>query len=216
LKGRERRGKNAGSARAGPKRPYRNDAITQPVRGRFRLGHAYRAPCQALLRPLGSAVRLEETVMQVSEILKVKGTTLFTVNPATMLSEAVIAMADHDIGSLVVMERGRLVGMLTFREVLRVLARRQEEHRTGPTPPVAEIVVRDVMNTSATVAKPEMEVNELRRLMLEHHQRYTPVMDGDVLLGVISFHDVAKAVLEEQGFENRLLKAYIRDWPAEE
>lgn len=153
--------------------------------------------------------------MQVSEILKVKGSTLYTVTPETMLSEAVIVMADHDIGSLVVMERGRLAGMLTFREVLRVLARRQQEHRTGPTPPVAEIVVREVMNPSPTVARPEIDVNELRRLMLENHQRYLPVMDGDVLLGVISFHDVAKAVLEEQSFENRMLKAYIRDWPAE-
>jgi CBS domain-containing protein len=153
--------------------------------------------------------------MEVSEILKVKGTTLFTVNPETMLSDAVIVMADHDIGSLVVMDRGRLVGMLTFREVIRVLARRQQEHRTGPTPPVAEIVVRDVMNPSPTIAGPAMDVNDLRRLMLENHQRYLPVMEGDVLLGVISFHDVAKAVLEEQSFENRMLKAYIRDWPAE-
>jgi CBS domain-containing protein len=80
---------------------------------------------------------------------------------------------------------------------------------------VAEIVVSEVMNHHPTVAMPTMEVNELRRVMLEHHQRYTPVMDGELLLGVISFHDVAKAVLEEQGFENRLLKAYIRDWPAE-
>ena len=153
--------------------------------------------------------------MEVSEILKVKGTTLFTVNPETMLSDAVIVMADHDIGSLVVMDRGRLAGMLTFREVIRVLARRQQEHRTGPTPPVAEIVVRDVMNPSPTIAGPAMDVNDLRRLMLENHQRYLPVMEGDVLLGVISFHDVAKAVLEEQSFENRMLKAYIRDWPAE-
>ena len=153
--------------------------------------------------------------MQVSEILKVKGTTLFTVTPDTMLSEAVIVMADHDIGSLVVMSKGRLVGLLTFREVIRVLARRQQEHRTGPTPPVAEIVVRDVMNPSPILAAPSMDVNELRRVMIEHHQRYLPVMDGDVLLGVISFHDVARAVLEEQSFENRMLKAYIRDWPAE-
>ena len=51
--------------------------------------------------------------------------------------------------------------------------------------------------------------------MLENHQRYQPVMEGGMLLGVISFHDVAKAVLEEQSFENRMLKAYIRDWPAE-
>ena len=153
--------------------------------------------------------------MQVSEILKVKGTTLFTVAPESMLSDAVIVMAEHDIGSLVVMDRGRLAGMLTFREVIRVLAKRQTEHRTGPTPPVAELVVRDVMNPSPTIAGPSMDVNDLRRLMLENHQRYLPVMDGDLLLGVISFHDVARAVLEEQSFENRMLKAYIRDWPAE-
>ena len=153
--------------------------------------------------------------MEVSEILRVKGTTLYTVTPDTMLSDCVVTMAEHDIGSLIVMERGRLVGMLTFREVIRVLARRQLEHREGPTPPVAEIVVREVMNPSPTVIAPTTEVNQLRSTMIETHQRYLPVLDGDTVLGVISFHDVARAVLEEQGFENRLLKAYIRDWPAE-
>ncbi len=153
--------------------------------------------------------------MQDSEILRVKGSKLFTVSPDTLLSDCVVTMADNDIGSLVVMEQGRLAGMLTFREVLRVLAARQREQRAGPTPPVAEIDVRDVMNPQPMVATPQMEVNELRRTMLETHQRYLPVMDEAVLLGVISFHDVARAMLEEQGFENRMLKAYIRDWPAE-
>jgi len=153
--------------------------------------------------------------VQVSEILKVKGTTLFTMGPDSMLSDAVVVMAEQDIGSLVVMDRGKLAGMLTFREVIRVLARRQQEHRTGPTPPVAELRVDEVMNPTPTIARPDMDVNDLRRLMLENHQRYLPVMDDEVLLGVISFHDVARAVLEEQSFENRMLKAYIRDWPAE-
>lgn len=153
--------------------------------------------------------------MQVSEVLRVKGSTLFTVNPEMMLSDCVITMADHDIGSLVVMDRGRLAGMLTFREILRVLARRHLEHRSGPTGPIAETVVRDVMNADPFVVSPNMDLNELRRVMLETRQRYLPVMDDAVLLGVISFHDVARAVLEEQGFENRMLKAYIRDWPAE-
>jgi CBS domain-containing protein len=153
--------------------------------------------------------------MQVSEILRVKGSKLFTVSPDAMLSDCVVTMADNDIGSLVVMEQGRLAGMLTFREVLRVLAARQREQRSGPTPPVAEIVVREVMNPTPMVATPSMEVNELRRSMIETRQRYLPVMDGPTLLGVISFHDVARAMLEEQGFENRMLKAYIRDWPAE-
>ena len=153
--------------------------------------------------------------MQVSEVLRVKGNTLFTVTPETMLSDCVVTMAQQDIGSLVVMDHGKLVGMLTFREVLRVLAKRQLEQRTGPTPPVAEIIVRDVMNSQPRVASPAMDLNELRRVMLEERQRYMPVMDNDTLLGVISFHDVAKAVLEEQGFENKMLKAYIRDWPAQ-
>jgi CBS domain-containing protein len=153
--------------------------------------------------------------MQVSEILSLKGSTLFTVMPDTMLSDCVITMAEHDIGSLAVMDNGRLAGMLTFREVLRVLAQRQTEHRTGPTPPVAEIVVREVMVPEPTIVSPDTEINELRRLMLDTHTRYVPGMDGDTLMGIVSFHDVARAVLEEQGFENRMLKAYIRDWPAE-
>ncbi len=153
--------------------------------------------------------------MKVQEVLSVKGSTLFTVSPQAKLSDGVVTMAEHDIGSLVVMESGKLVGMLTFREVIRVLAKRQMEQRTGPTPPVADIVVRDVMNAKPIVVTPDTDVNDLRRVMLETKQRYLPVMQADVLLGVISFHDVARAVLEEQGFENRMLKAYIRDWPAE-
>lgn len=154
--------------------------------------------------------------MKVKEVLRVKGSTLFTVTPETSLSDCVVTMADHDVGSLVVMDKGQLVGIVTFREVIQILAKRQKEHRTGPTPPVSEIIVREVMNSSPTVAKLDMEVDALRKLMLENHQRYLPVMDGTTLCGVISFHDVAKAVLEEQGFENKMLKGYIRDWPMEE
>jgi CBS domain-containing protein len=50
-------------------------------------------------------------------------------------------------------------------------------------------------------------------MMLERHARYMPVMDASMLLGVISFYDVAKAVVDSQNFENKMLKAYIRDWP---
>ena len=51
--------------------------------------------------------------------------------------------------------------------------------------------------------------------MIDRHSRYLPVMDGETLQGVISFLDVAKAVLEEQSFENRMLKSYIKNWPDE-
>ena len=153
--------------------------------------------------------------MKVREILSVKGSTLFTTAPDERLSAAVLVMADQDIGSLVVIDGGKLVGMLTFREVIRILAQRQSESRAGPTPPVSEIFVKEVFDDKPQIATPDMDVNDLRAIMLECRQRYMPVMDNDTLLGVISFHDVAKAVLDEQGFENKMLKAYIRDWPGE-
>lgn len=152
--------------------------------------------------------------MQVKEILQIKGSTLYTATPATTLAEAVISMADNDIGSVVVMEAGKLVGMLTFREIIKVLAKRQQENRIGPTPTMSQILVAEVMENEPAIANPAMEVDELRTLMLESHQRYMPVMEGDTLLGVISFHDVARAVLEEQAFENRMLKGYIKNWPS--
>jgi len=151
--------------------------------------------------------------MKVTKILEVKGATLFTMSPEQSLADAVILMAEHDIGSVVVMSGGKLVGMLTFREVIRILAKRQMENRTGPTPPVSSFKISEVMNPSPAIATPDMDVDTLRALMIESHERYLPVMNGDVLLGVVSFHDVARAVLEMQSFENKMLKAYIRDWP---
>ena len=59
----------------------------------------------------------------------------------------------------------------------------------------------------------ETDMDEVRRMMLDRHARYMPVMDHRMLMGVISFYDVAKAVVDGQNFENKLLKAYIRDWP---
>jgi CBS domain-containing protein len=146
--------------------------------------------------------------MRVSDILKLKGNTLFTVTPDTPLNDAVTTMAEHDIGSLVVMEYGDLVGMLTFREIIMVLS------RNGGS--VGGSTIRKVMDDHPLTCTPETDVNEVRRMMLEHHVRYLPVMESRKLMGVISFYDVAKAVVEEQGFENRMLKAYIRDWPAED
>jgi CBS domain-containing protein len=153
--------------------------------------------------------------MKVATVLKSKGNALFTVAPDTRLSECVITMAEHDIGSIVVMEGAELAGIITFREVLQVLARRQLELRTGPTPPVAELRADQVMIRRPALATSEMEIEELRDLMLEQRQRYLPVVDGRELVGVVSYHDVMRSENEQQKFENSMLKAYIADWPEE-
>ena len=144
--------------------------------------------------------------MIVSEILQLKGGTLFTATPETPLAHAIATMAEKDIGSLVVMSGGALVGMLTFRELILTL------HARGGS--VGDALVGPVMDEVPLTCTPKTDVNEVRRMMLDHHARYLPVLDGATLLGVISFFDVAKAVLEAQNFENQMLKAYIRDWPA--
>jgi CBS domain-containing protein len=70
------------------------------------------------------------------------------------------------------------------------------------------------MDRNPRTADPDMDVDELRRIMVDSHTRYVPVMEGDTIVGIVSFHDVAKAVLEERNLENKLLKAYIKDWPS--
>ena len=146
--------------------------------------------------------------MLVSEILAIKGKVLFTVSSNRALSEAVAIMTEQDVGSLVVFDKGRMVGLLTFREVLVATQKAGSDWQSLP--------VEDAMIKNPVAAGVNMQMDELRRLMVENHQRYLPVMDDTTLMGVVSFHDVAKAVLEEQSFENRMLKNYIRNWPAEE
>jgi CBS domain-containing protein len=150
--------------------------------------------------------------MKVSDILRVKNgdaghSTLFTITPEHSLAEAMNILNERDIGSLVVMSHGKLVGMLTFREVIQTIV------KNGGV--VGQILVQSAMDSTPNLCTSETDLDEVRRMMLTNHARYMPVVDADVLMGVISFYDVAKTVVESQNFENQMLKAYIRDWPSE-
>lgn len=146
--------------------------------------------------------------MKVSDILRVKGSTLYAVTPSEPLSKAIETMAEKDIGSLVVMEHGDVVGMLTFREVIQAVV------KNGGS--VGSLQVRSAMDDAPLTCTLATEMDEVRRMMLDRHARYMPVMEMGEVKGVISFYDVAKAVVDSQNFENKMLKAYIRDWPDDE
>ncbi|CAN6484120.1 unnamed protein product [Victoria cruziana] len=146
--------------------------------------------------------------MKVSDILRVKGNTLYTITPEESLAKALDGMNEKDMGSLVVMDHGDLVGMLTFREVIKQVV------KNGGS--VGTTTVRTAMDDAPLTCTMETELDEVRRMMLDRHARYMPVMDKKMLMGVISFYDVAKAVVDAQNFENKMLKAYIRDWPADD
>ena len=145
--------------------------------------------------------------MLVKEILRVKGGALYTTTPEQNLEAVVADMADLDVGSQVGMAGGKMVGLVTFREVLQAV---KAANQTGLWP-----TVREVMVSAPVTVPPAMDAFCLRRLMVEKHSRYVPVVEDGDLQGVISFLDVAKAVLEEQSLENTLLKNYIKNWPEE-
>jgi CBS domain-containing protein len=146
-------------------------------------------------------------MLKVQEILRVKGDTLFTATPDMPIRQAVDSMAENDVGSLVIMEFGQLAGMLTFREII--------QHLHANDCSIGNNTIRAIMDDAPVSVSPNTDIDEVRRLMLERHARYLPVMDGPTLLGVISFYDVARAVVDAQEFENNMLKAYIRDWPTD-
>ena len=143
--------------------------------------------------------------MKVSDILRVKGGTLYTTTPEHTLADAAQLMAEKDIGSLVVISHGLVVGMLSFREVIQATVKNGGSFGTT--------TVYRAMDSGPLICTMETELDEVRRMMLDHHARYLPVIENRQLVGVVSFYDVAKTVVDSQNFENKMLKAYIRDWP---
>ena len=146
--------------------------------------------------------------MKVRDILRLKGNALYTITPEHSLSEAAQIMSENDIGSLVVMAHERVVGILTFREVIQAAVRNGGGF--------GNLSVYRAMNPGPLICTLETHLDEVLRMMVDHHARYLPVIEKQVLQGVISFYDVAKTVVDRQDFENRMLKAYIRDWPEDD
>ena len=110
-------------------------------------------------------------MLKVSEILRVKGNTLYTATPDTPIQAAIDTMSEQDIGSLVIMDHGQLAGMLTFREIIRYL------HRAKGN--VGDYTVRSIMDDAPVSVSPNTGFEEVQRLMLEKHARYIPVMTAD-------------------------------------
>ena len=146
--------------------------------------------------------------MIVRDIVKMKGSGIVSIAPVAPVAEALAVMVKNDIGSLVVLDGARLAGMLTFREILKAL----DANRGA----LGSLRVQDVMIPNPVCGNPEDSLESLREMMNKDHIRYLPVKEGDKLIGVISFHDVANAVIKETTFHNKLLKSYIKNWPEEE
>ncbi len=146
--------------------------------------------------------------LTVREILGDKrdpGGRIVEVAPDAPVREAVARMVARDISSIVVMQAGRMAGLFTLRELLRGLDR----HGAA----LLDMPVGEVMNSDPPSVVPTQSADELRALMTEHHVTHAPVLEDGALVGIISFHDIARSAVSDATFENKLLKQYIKHWP---
>lgn len=146
--------------------------------------------------------------MFIRDILAMKGGEVFTVSSQTSIEAAVGSIIERGIGSLVVVDDGHMVGVFTPRDVLRGMHQRGQD--------LSQATVGDLMTRNPVVGGPDDTLDYVRGVMTSNGFSHLPVMNGDQLLGIISFHDVAKACLNAASFENTLLKRYIKNWPEEE
>ena len=143
--------------------------------------------------------------MIIRDILVIKGSKICTVSPTQTVADAIALMTQYDVGSLIVRQDGVMVGLLTERDILRGL----NKHGGGfMLQPVSALMIIEPI-----IGHPDDTVDYVRGVMTENRVSHLPVMDGENLMGIISFYDVARACLNEVDFENRLLKRYIKHWP---
>ena len=103
------------------------------------------------------------------------------------------------------MKADEMLGLITSRELLNGLNTHGSNLMQSPS--------RSVMKVNPPVAKPEDSVDHLRGLMTELYIIHVPVMDHGALVGILSFHDIARSAIKAVDFENRLLKQYVKYWP---
>ena len=137
----------------------------------------------------------------VKQLLQGKGHEVWSIGPEASVYDAVAMMADKEVGALVVMEGGTLVGVLSERDYARKV---DLEGRTSK-----DTKIEDVMTSRVAYARPEQSVEECMAMMTEKRVRHLPVMDGDKVLGIISIGDLVKAIIEEQQHVIEQLEQYI-------
>ncbi len=143
--------------------------------------------------------------MQIREILTLKTDTIYSIAPTDPVQNAVGKMVELGVGSLVVMKHDEMVGLLTERDVVHGMLKQGCD--------LKDAQVSTIMVTEPVVASADDTLDYARDVVTKSHIGHLPIFDGNKLLGIISFHDVARACLKEANFENSLLKRYIKHWP---
>jgi CBS domain-containing protein len=137
----------------------------------------------------------------VRQLLDQKCRTVWSIGPDATVFDAVAKMAEKDVGSLLVMDGDKLVGIITERHYARKVVLKG---KTSPTIPV-----RDIMESEVMVALPEQSVEECMAIMTDKHVRHLPVVQGDKPIGILSIGDLVKSIISDQKFVIDQLEHFI-------
>lgn len=138
---------------------------------------------------------------KVNDILQGKGRNVFSVDPDTMVYSAIELMCEKNIGGLMIVEQGKLVGIFTERDYARKLILKGKSSKDTP--------IKELMTHKPFTVTPENSIEDCMSLMTAKHIRHLPVEEEGVLVGMISIGDVVKFVIEEQKNIIEHLESYI-------
>jgi CBS domain-containing protein len=144
---------------------------------------------------------MQKVTITVQQVLGRKTHRLLSISPDSTVFEALTLMAEHDIGSLIVLDGERLVGIFSERDYARqiiLLGKSSKETR-----------VRDIMTQKVLCVRPDQTVDQCMALMTEKRVRHLPVLDHKKVIGVVSIGDVVKVVISEQQHVIEQLEQYI-------
>ncbi len=139
--------------------------------------------------------------MKVKELLSIKGLECFSINSADTLQAAAKQMAECNIGALLVMDRGSLVGIVTERDIVKYGAK---EARA-----LKDVLIKDAMSANLLVVKPGDDLDYVMAIMIQNNIRHLPVVEESGLIGLLSMRDVVRVMVKNLKAENRYLKDFI-------
>lgn len=137
----------------------------------------------------------------LQRVLEAKGNQVFSVGPDTTVFDALGEMSERDVGALIVMEDGKVVGIFSERDYARKIILAGKASR--------ETSVREIMTSRVIYARPELSLEECLALMTDKRIRHLPVMRGDDLVGVVSIGDLVKGIIDDQRFLISQLESYV-------
>ena len=137
----------------------------------------------------------------VKQILNHKGTDVYSITSSAMIYEALEVMAEKKVGALLVIDKGKVVGIISERDYARKVVLAGKSSKETP--------VRDIMTSKLIVVPPDENVDTCMAIMTNKRIRHLPVMDGEQLMGLVSIGDVVKSIITEQGLLIDHLTNYI-------